>query len=331
MSESTADAAVQFLIEKRNRNKHLSIIFMGGEPLLEYNIIRRIVHTVNRALSNSGQSYRFDVTTNGTLLSERSMKFFSANKVKVLISVDGDRETHNRTRRDDKGGTWDRIAELLPMVKRYQPYMGAKATVIPSDADRVFHNVKTLAQMGFNKIIMGPASGIDWPENAFNTFKEQVKKTLEWLKKQKRHTHLQTNFEDAVRESVHCDKDNRWGCRAGRTGVVVNWDGMIFPCSKMLGVGGTEGLIPLGNVWEGLTETESRRRLCGFIPATRRKCYTCRFPASCTGGCFATNFEATGDPFKPDPLGCRTEALFRSLAENEPDKNEQTKQREVSR
>jgi len=109
-------------------------------------------------------------------------------------------------------------------------------------------------------------------------------------------------------------KRNFWGCRAGRHSITVTARGTIFPCSKMLGVDNLEGIYPLGTLADGMTEINNRLALCGMIPIDRETCATCQWADTCMGGCFATNYQASGSLFSPDPFECRMKSRTMEIA-----------------
>jgi len=109
-----------------------------------------------------------------------------------------------------------------------------------------------------------------------------------------------------TKEKEYFGHKDTWGCRAGRTAIVVNPGGEIFPCSKMLGVKNLEGICRLGDLDNGITEIGRRARLVGNIPDGRAKCISCECADYCFGGCYAVNFQATGKMFDP----CEDECNF---------------------
>jgi len=245
------------------------------------------------------------MTTNGTLFNEARAAFLGEHDIKFLLSIDGDRETHDRHRRSlDGKSSYEKIAAALPLMKRYQPWLGTRLTVHTDTVHKIFDNVLHLAGLGINHFVIGNASGLKWAEEEMDIYLEEMIRVTHWLKEQRdkgRQLRVSTLEEDF--ESMGKRRDI-WGCRAGRHSITVTARGEIFPCSKMLGVDGLKGLFPLGTLEEGFTGIYNRLALCGMVPIPRPACRGCSLADYCMGGCYATNYQATGSIFRPDPLEC---------------------------
>jgi len=315
MNRETARKAIDFLFKRSRKKPDLKILFFGGEPMLAFELIREIVLYVEEKQAETGKKVSFDMTTNGTLFDEERASFLSTHSVKYLISIDGDRETHDLHRQTTDGrSSYLRIIHSLPLFKRYQPWLGARMTVHPDTVDRILENVMHLAGLGFNQFLVGPATGIEWSDRGLDTYRDRMIMVTRWLKEE---IDKGNNFRiNSLEESVAMmgGKSNFWGCRAGRHSITVTARGTIFPCSKMLGVDNLEGIYPLGTLDDGITEINNRLSLCGMVPVERQTCLDCRWADTCMGGCFATNYQATGSPFSPDPFECRLKSRTMEIA-----------------
>jgi uncharacterized protein len=315
MNWETAKKAVDFLFERSRKKPDLKILFFGGEPMLEFELIKEIVLYVEEKRAESGQNISFDMTTNGTLFDEDRASFLSEHGVKYLISIDGDRETHDLHRPTTDGeSSYLRIIRGLPFFKRYQPWLGARMTVHHDTVDRIHKNVIHLAGLGFNQFLVGPATGIEWSNRGLDTYRDQMIIVTRWLKGEldQGHHFRINSLEESV--AMMGGKRNLWGCRAGRHSITVTARGTIFPCSKMLGVDNLEGVYPLGTLGDGITEINNRLSLCGMVPVDRQTCLDCRWADTCMGGCFATNYQATGSLFGSDPFECRLKSRTMDIA-----------------
>ena len=320
MTQETASRIVDFILEHRNPRAKLHVLFMGGEPTSRFDLVKWITLQLERRLP-TGQSVRFNLTTNGTLLTEDMMRFFSQHKTAILLSVDGGRETHDafRVTKDGKG-TFDLVLGKLPMIRKYQPYMGTKMTPTPKTVSRLVEDVRELVRMGFCKIILGAATGVDWSAAQLTELEDQLASVLRYKDELSAHGNRHIDISVGDETFVTCDGANRWGCRAGRTGIAIDYDGSLYPCSKVIGGAIRNGVaLRLGDVVEGISEREMHLRLMGVIPTTRTGCRSCGLSSVCLGGCYAVNLEATGDAFKPDPMGCSvTETVLRAYKRHSP-------------
>jgi len=306
MSWKVARKAVDFLLRESRDEPAVKILYFGGEPMLEFDLIKKVTLYAEAEGRKTGKKVRFDMTTNGTLFDEDKTAFLARHRIRFLLSIDGDRSTHDRHRRSlDGESSYEKITRTLGLMKKYQPWLGARMTAHPDTVGRIYDNVLHLASLGINHFLIGPATGIEWTDRGLDAYRDQMIKVIGWLKEQLaagRHFRVSTleeNFETMG------NRRHVWGCRAGRHSVTVNSRGEIYPCSKMLGVEGLKGILPLGDLDEGITEIYNRLVLCGMVPVEREKCEKCRWAVYCMGGCYATNYQATGSAFRPDPMECR--------------------------
>ncbi|RMF93996.1 MAG: SPASM domain-containing protein [Candidatus Schekmanbacteria bacterium] len=310
MSKETARKAVDFLIHQSAEKKDLNIIFFGGEPLLEFELMKEVIKYANCKAESAGKRITYDLTTNGVLIREEHLVFFQREGIKFLLSIDGDSETHNKHRKTAHGkGSYGTIIDKFPMMKKYQPWMGAKMTVHPDTAHKLLHNVRHLAEIGFNQFIIGAASGVDWKEDDWMTYETQmheVAKLYREMRRNKKYFRM-TLFEEE--EDKFFNKRYVWGCQAGRHSLTISTDGSIYPCSKMLGLNELEGICRLGHIDTGITDIIMRGKLLGMGRVDRTKCSKCELLDCCKGGCFATNYLETKDIFKPSTFDCKTSAI----------------------
>ena len=138
MSWETATRALDYLLQESGSAEKLTILLFGGEPLLRMDFIKEFVPYAADKVKQAGKALSFDVTTNGTLLTEDHARFFNKHKIKYLLSMDGLKEDHDRSRSFPDGtGTWDLIMDRMPMLKRYQPWQGVRMTPTPESASRI--------------------------------------------------------------------------------------------------------------------------------------------------------------------------------------------------
>ena len=306
MPWKVARKAVDVLFKESRDKPEVKVLYFGGEPMLEFDLIKKITLYAEAGGKKTGKKVKFDMTTNGTLFDEERTAFLARHGIKFLLSIDGDRRTHDLHRRSlDGESSYEKITRNLPLMKKYQPWLGARMTAQPDTVGRIYDNVLHLARRGINQFLIGPATGIDWTDEELDIYRDEMIRVIHWLKDQLaagRHFRVSTleeNFE-TMRGRRHI-----WGCRAGRQSVTVTARGEIYPCSKMLGAEGLKGIFRLGNLDEGITGIYRRLVLCGMVPVEREKCEKCRYADYCMGGCYATNYQATGSVFEPDPMECR--------------------------
>ena len=195
------------------------------------------------------------------------------------------------------------ILERLPLMKRYQPYLGARMTVQKDALQDICRNFEWLVDLGMNHFIIGPATGIGWTEEELQVYEDQMKRVVDAYRRLKDQG-AQINL-DLLRQLDQLnDKPGIWGCQAGRHSITVAANGDIYACSKMLGLNELGGVYRLGDLDHGITEVNARAELIGMWPKRNTICMECDMRDACAGGCFATNYAATGSVFEPCESDC---------------------------
>lgn len=300
-------SAVDFLMEESGPTKQLTILFFGGEPLLRFDLLQRVHEYAARRATALGKSIYWDMTTNGTLMTEEKARWLAEHGVKYLLSLDGSREDHDRYRKFANGrGSFDVVAKKLRLMKRHQPWMGAKVSVTPEAAPRLHDSIRELHEMGINQFILGYAHGLPWTLDDLRGYEQSMYETCElYLEKKYNNEYFRMSlFEEG--EPGEAETHASFGCGAGRGRFCVDSYGDIYGCSKLATITGMHrGVLPYGNVFQGFTRIENRKQFLHAEVGPREKCSQCEFRDVCGGGCPAVNYKATGSIFDPDDLGCR--------------------------
>ena len=313
MSFDIAQRAVDLAVEQ-SRGGEFNILFFGGEPLLKYELIQQVILYAEQIMQQTGQKIVFSMTTNGTLLDEQKAKFFAEHKLQYLLSIDGSKATHDKHRRLSSGGSsFDRIAELFPMLKSYQPWIGARLTVVPDTVGDVCSNVRFLADMGINQFLIGSdADNINWDKVSLETFRDQLLMTARFIAEEKskgRHLRI-ASFERKELERYCSVKPRNYFegatfCEAASK-LTVTDDGQIYPCSKFITTGGKNDDHPylLGNVFDGVKNISAQLDLCDRRMSVRQKCLACELKDTCASQCPAMFYRLTGSVFHADDQLC---------------------------
>jgi uncharacterized protein len=313
MSKQTAFAAIDLLIEASRDAKNLTVLFFGGEPMLRFDLMKEVFEYGTQEANRAGKTISWDMTTNGTLIDEKAAKWLARSNVKFLLSMDGAREDHDRHRRFAGGrGTFDLLAGRLPMLRRYQPWMGVKMSVVPESVPNIRHNTEALFRLGINQFIIGYAHGVRWTDSDLAAYHEALLDLCElWLemKWRKRHFRIATYEDRELRDRL---KPAAFGCGAGRGRFCVDPHGDLYGCSKLATIAGPGcGVLPLGNVWQGITNVANRVTCFDGGIERRTKCKPCEFRDVCSGGCPAVNYASSGSVFEPDDVSCKLTFISR--------------------
>jgi uncharacterized protein len=306
MSPEVGRAALDLLFDYSADAGEVWITHFGGEPTLRFALLCELTEYAKRCAAARGQAAHFSLTSNGIGLTPAMAESLAHQGIRVLLSLDGLAETHDRHRVDARGrGTFARVARALRILKATQGWVGAKMTVMPEAAARLVADVQGLHALGVNQFVIGHATGVAWPEASIDAYVAAWRALRDWYAGADRDLLRIDDFEapgDGAGGGV-------FGCRAGRVSVAVGADGQISACAKLLARDHRRLVTPLGDVRFGLTHLANRGALVD--------CDGLRARSAALGvadryrGCFASNHEATGDPFDPDLAELRFEERVR--------------------
>lgn len=290
MRFETAARAVDLLVTYSAVGAKLSVVLFGGEPLLAFPLIRELIPYARQRASSSDRQISFSTTTNTTLLDEEHADFLVANNVAILMSVDGMRESHDLNRIDHAGrGSFAKCERAIRILRGYGQRIGIKMTVMPENAHRLADDVMGLYGIGVRHFIIGHATGIQWPLANTEAFTTALRQIVTWKR---------SLLDETLRIEGDTDPPGQrasFGCRAGRTSITVTTNGLISGCSKLVGARELPLVKPLGNLRWGLYCLRNRLEMA----TVSRLKQNGRARGFDRGGCFATNFDDTGDPYMP--------------------------------
>jgi len=296
MQDEVINRAVDLLFDYAGPRNDVNVTLFGGEPTLNFRGIRTAVERVEKYSAERGTGHVFNMTSNALHMTQEMIDYLAAHNVRVLVSVDGMRESHDRYRKDKSGqGTFDRVMANIRRLKEQQPWIGVKITVMPSEADAMFANVRALYDAGVNQFIIGEASGVEWSEAQTAALMDQWRQLRQWWQETNPKHFRVTDFEKKERSTG----GPKFGCGAARNTIAVNVAGEISGCSKIISLEFERAVGKLGDVWNGLYQIRARADMAGCGKLIRN-CEDAGIADNYGGGCFATNFEETGDLFRPN-------------------------------
>lgn len=293
MDLKTACAAVDFLIENGQEEKSLGVILFGGEPLLAYPLLKELVPYIRKRESEIHKKIYINMTTNGTLINKEIEQFFDTYKIHAMISIDGDKETHDKNRYFvDKSGSYDIVIDKTKNM-REQGKLSARATV--DGKQNLVHTFEHLYGLGFKSIAMSPAYN-KFTESDYNTFlKNQIDYIEQFLiyvrnREYKKCRQMKIIYTQLKRLNTFFGIHGDYSCGAGRTMIAVDYHGNIYPCHRFV----SYKEFILGNIATGFS---SRTSFLEDIKVSNlhEKCSGCWVKRMCLGNCPYSNFEETGN------------------------------------
>lgn len=311
MSFETGKKALDFLLENSGDRENLEVDFFGGEPLMNWDVVKNLVEYGRSKEAEYKKHFRFTVTTNGLLLDEEKMDFINKEMSNVVLSIDGRKDINDRVRkRVDGSGCYDRIIpkfKELAEKRDYQNYY-VRGTYTKYNLDfsnDVFH----LYDLGFDQISVEPVV-CDHDEKYAITerdlpavFSEYERLAQLMLVNEKKGKHFNFFHFMLDLDQGPCAIKRLRGCGSGNEYVAVTSDGDIYPCHQFVGI--PEYLM--GNIHTGEFNTDIKKDFAAAHIYTKEDCRRCWAKFYCSGGCNANNLIYTGNILSAHKLSCEIE------------------------
>ena len=316
MSFEVGKRALDFLIENSGTRRNLEVDFFGGEPLMNWDVVKELVKYARSVEKEHNKNFRFTLTTNGVLIDDDVIEFANKEMSNVVLSLDGRKEIHDATRVDYAGnGSYDKIVpKFQKMVesrdgKNY--YMrGTFTHANPDFTKDVFH----MADLGFTELSMEPVVAAANDPSALTAEDLEIVKeqyeilAKEMLKRQKEGRPITFYHYMLDLTSGPCIYKRISGCGSGTEYMAVTPWGDLYPCHQFVG----EEEYKLGDIWNGVTNDPLREEFRSCNAYARPDCKDCWAKLYCSGGCAANAYHATGTIRGIYEPGCE---LFRKRIE----------------
>lgn len=310
MSYETGKRALDWLIENSGSRKNLEVDFFGGEPLLNFQVVKDLVAYGRSREKACDKRFRFTLTTNGLLLDDEVMEFSNREMSNVVTSLDGRKEINDKMRKTLKGGgTYDAI---LPAFKKLADsrsqqdyYMRGTYTRFNTDfASDILH----MADLGFKELSMEPV--VAPPDAPYALTTEDVPKLLseyerlatEMLKRRREKKGRDFTFYHYMIDLTGgpCVIKRISGCGVGTEYMAVTPSGELYPCHQFVG----DKKFLLGNIWDGINNHQVLDQFKECNVYSHEECKDCFAKLYCSGGCAANAYHTTGSINGVYQLGC---------------------------
>lgn len=316
MSFEVGKRALDFLIENSGTRHNLEVDFFGGEPLMNFQVVKDLVAYARSVEKERGKNFRFTLTTNGVLVDDDVIEFANRECSNVVLSLDGRKEIHDRYRVDYAGqGSWEKI---VPKFQKFVEARGGKdyymrGTFTHANPD-FLNDIKQMLDLGFNELSMEPVvCAKNDPSALTDEDMEIVMKQYEEL------AALMLEKDDEGRPFTFyhymvdltggpCIYKRISGCGSGTEYMAVTPWGDLYPCHQFVG----EERFKLGDIWQGVTNKEVQSEFAACNVYAHPECKDCWARLYCSGGCAANAYHATGSVTGVYEDGCK---LFRKRME----------------
>jgi len=300
--------ALDSLLERCGGHKNLEVDFFGGEPLLNWRVVKDLVRYARERERALGKRFRFTLTTNGVLIDEDVIDFCNREMDNVVLSLDGRREVHDRLRRTVNGrGSYDivvpKFKEFVRARGEKNYYMRGTFTHFNPDFTRDLYH---MAELGFHSLSMEPV--VCEPRSAFALTAEDIERVkreyealaLEMARRRGTPGAFSFYHYNLDLKRGPCIHKRLKGCGSGTEYMAVTPAGELYPCHQFVG----EPEFCMGNVWDGVTRPEICAMFAGCTTQSKPGCRDCWAKYWCAGGCAANAYHASGSIYGVHEAGC---------------------------
>lgn len=316
MTYEVGKRALDFLVENSGTRRNLEVDFFGGEPLMNFEVVKQLVAYARSIEKERGKNFRFTLTTNGMLLDEDVTDFLNREMNNVVLSLDGRKDVHDRFRKDYAGaGSYEKI---VPKFRRFVERRGGKGyyvrgTYTHENTDFT-NDILHMADLGFKELSMEPVvcppgDPYALTEDDLPILMEQYEKLAdEMLKREKSGNGFTFYHYMLDLKNGPCIYKRITGCGSGTEYMAVTPWGELFPCHQFVG----DSKYSLGNIWDGVTNKTVQEEFRHCNAYARKECKDCWARLYCSGGCAANAYHATGSIGGIYEYGCE---LFKKRIE----------------
>ena len=316
MSFEVGKRALDFLVENSGSRHNLEVDFFGGEPLMNFDVVKELVAYARSIEKEAGKNFRFTLTTNGMLIDDDVIEFANRECSNVVLSLDGRKEVHDRYRVDYAGnGSWERIVpkfqKLVEAREGKNYYM--RGTFTHANPD-FLKDIEKMLELGFTELSMEPVVGPESDPSSLTAedmpiVLEQYEKLAELMLKRHREGKPFTFYHYMIDlKGGPCIYKRISGCGSGTEYMAVTPWGDLYPCHQFVG----EEKFKLGNVFDGVSNFEAQEDFAACNVYSRPECRECWARLYCSGGCAANAYHSTGSVRGVYKYGCE---LFKKRME----------------
>lgn len=308
MSYETGKRALDFLIEKSGTRRNLEVDFFGGEPLLNWDVCKKLVEYGRSREKECNKNFRFTLTTNGILLNDEIIDFCNKEMGNVVLSLDGRKDTHDRLRiTRNRTGSYDLIIDKFKKFaktrKQKDYYMRGTYTHYNTDfSEDIIH----MADQGFKElsiepVVCSPEEDYALRESDLPVLKEQYEILANEMLRRYRSGNGFTFYHYMIDlDSGPCIVKRVSGCGVGTEYMAVTPDGKLYPCHQFVG----DEKFLLGDIWQGVTDFDILKQFESCNVYSHKECKDCFAKLYCSGGCAANAYHSAGSVSGVYEFGC---------------------------
>ena len=311
MSYEVGKKALDFLIANSGNRRNLEVDFFGGEPLMNWQVVKDLVAYGREQEKIHNKNFRFTLTTNGVLLNDEVQEFVNKEMDNVVLSLDGRKEVNDKMRPFRNGkGSYDLIVPKFQKLadSRNQQKYYIRGTFTRDNLD-FSKDVLHFADLGFEQISIEPVVGEESDfyaireEDLPQIFEEYDTLAKEMIKREREGKGFTFFHFMLDLDGGPCVAKRLSGCGSGTEYLAVTPWGDLYPCHQFVG----EEDFLMGNVDEGITKPEIADEFRGCSVYSKEKCKNCFAKFYCSGGCMANSYKFHGSIHDTYDVGCEME------------------------
>ena len=308
MSLEVGKAAIDFIIKNSGARRNLEVDFFGGEPLMNFDVVKEVVKYGREQEKLHNKNFRFTITTNGILLDDDKMQFINENMHNVVLSIDGRKEVNDNMRPKAGGqGSYDTIVPKFQKLadSRNQTDYFVRGTFTKHNLDFA-EDVMHLADLGFKQISVEPVVAEDTMNYAIT--EEDIPKIYDEYEKLAKLIYERRKAGDWFNffhfnidlKGGPCVVKRLAGCGSGTEYLAVTPEGDLYPCHQFVGM----EEFKMGTVYEGVTDEKRREEFSACNVYSKPDCKKCWAKFYCSGGCAANAYQYGGSILSQYKTGC---------------------------
>lgn len=311
MSLDVGKKSLEFLVKSSGNRRNLEVDFFGGEPLMNFDLVKELVKYGRQLEEKYNKHFRFTITTNGVLLDNDKIDFINESMDNVVLSLDGRKQINDNMRKTINGeGSYDIIVPKFQNLvnKRGDKDYYIRGTFTSHNID-FSKDVLDFYNKGFKKTSIEPV--VTSPDKDYALKEEHLELVLkEYEKFSKEYINIKKVDKDFLFFHFMIDLDQgpclikrSVGCGAGSEYVAVTPQGDLYPCHQFVG----DEDFKIGNVFEGIVNNQLRQVFKNANVNNKAQCRECWARFYCSGGCHANAYNYHQDIMKPYEIGCEME------------------------
>jgi len=311
MSAEVGKKAIDFIIANSGKRRNLEVDFFGGEPLMNFDVVKEIVEYGREQEKLHDKNFRFTITTNGILLDDEKQKYINENMHNVVLSLDGRKEINDYMRPRAGGqGSYDIIVPKFQKLaeSRNQTDYYLRGTFTHNNLDfskDVFHIADDLGfkQVSVEPVVAESTESYAITEDDLDTIFEEYEKLAEQLYIRHKTGEKDFNFFHFMVDLTGgpCIAKRLSGCGSGTEYLAVTPEGDLYPCHQFVG----QEEYKIGSVYNGIENTDIREEFANCNVYTKPDCKKCWAKFYCSGGCMANACHYAGDIMGTYEIGCK--------------------------